>query len=338
MDPVSHASLGRLLVGAAGARDRATGRATRGTIAAAVLGALSPDLDAILMPFGWDRYLRVHEVGTHTIVGTLACAALTAAVVRAVTRARYVPLLLAAWLGAASHVLLDLLSSARLRPGWPVVDTVVSLPVVAMADPWLLTLCVAGAVAARFRPTPSASRVMVGAIATFALAKACAGVIAFQSYAAARDRAGEPVTARAIEAEWASLTEWRVLDGTATALRIWHARAGGEPRLAFTWPRREDSAVVAASRQLSTVRNFLRAHELVFAGVIPESDGRMAVLWSDIRFCWDPDRPGAAQLEPIVRSSEGRRVACALWFGGEFDTEGAPVREIVKVGGLTQSR
>ena len=337
MDPVSHASFGRLLIGAAGARDRESGRAMRGTIAAAMLGALSPDLDSILMPFGWDRYLRLHEVGTHTIAGTLACALATAAVVRFFTRSRYGPLVMAAWLGAASHVLLDLLSSARLRPGWPIVDTVVSLPVVAMADPWLLTLCVAGAVVARFRRTRRASFLLLGAVGAFVLAKACSGAIAFQGYAAERDRMGEPVIARAIEAQWASLRDWRVIDSTATALRVWHARAGGPPQIVLTLARGEEGALVAASRRLSTVRNFLRAHELVFASVMSERRERTAVLWSDVRFCWDPDRPGAAQLEPIVRVGT-RRVACALWFGGEFDASGAPIREIVKVGGFTQSR
>ena len=341
MDPVSHASLGRLLAGAAGARDRATGRPMRGTMAAAMLGALSPDIDSILMPFGWDRYLRVHEIGTHTIVGTLACALLTAAVVRMSTRSRYAPLVLAAWLGAASHVLLDLLSSARLRPGWPLVDTVASLPVVAMADPWLLTLCVAGALTARFWQPRSPSRpswLMLGGVAAFVVVKACVGAIAINGYAAERDRLGEPVDARAIEAEWASLTAWRVADRTPRALRIWQAPASGQPRVVLTWPVTAETGLVAASRRLSTVRNFLRAHELVFAGVVPDGYGRTTVLWSDIRFCWDAGRPAAAQLEPIVRSASGTRVACALWFGGEFDADGRVVREIVRVGGLTQSR
>jgi membrane-bound metal-dependent hydrolase YbcI (DUF457 family) len=338
MDPISHAALGRVLVGAAGVRDAATGRLMRGTVAAAMLGALSPDLDSVVMPFGWDRYLRVHEVGTHTIAGTLACALLTAAVVRAVTRSRYAPLVLAAWVGASSHVLLDLLSSARLRPGWPIVDAVVSLPVVAMADPWLLTLCVAGAAAARFQRTRLPSCVMLAAIAAFVLAKAGVGAIALRGYDAERIRASDPVTARAIEAEWASLREWRVIDRTPRALRVWQARAGGPSRIVLTWPRSEEVSLIAASRQLSTVRNFLRAHQLVFAGVVPASGEGTLVLWSDIRFCWDPDRPGAAQLPPIVRSREGTGVACALWFGGEFDAGGRVMREIVRVGGFTQSR
>ena len=338
MDPIAHASFGRLLVGAAGARDRVGGAPLRGTVAAAMLGALSPDLDSVLMPFGWDRYLLVHEIGTHSVVGTLACALLTAAVVRSFTRSPHGPLVAAAWLGAASHVLLDLLSSARLRPAWPVIDRDVSLPAVAMADPWVLGLCLGGAIVAKVARGPRAPWAVLAAIALFLLAKAVVGVIAFGSYTTARDRAGEPVNARAIEAEWASLTGWRVLDRTPRALRAWRVRAGEDARIVLTWPHEDDSAVVVASRRLSTVANFLRAHELVFAGTIPGDDGRVLVLWSDIRFCWDPGIPGAPQLDPVLRSRGGQRIACGLWFGGEFDSSGAPVREVVKIAGFTQSR
>jgi len=338
MDPVSHAAFGRLLIGAAGPRDPSAPRPLRGAIAAGMLGALCPDLDSVFMPFGWDRYLRVHEIGTHTVLGTLACALLTASVVGIFSRSRYVPLVAAAWLGSSSHVLLDLISSARLRPGWPILDTVVSLPAVAMADPWMLGLCLAGALVSRFSTRRAAPIVVLGAMAAFLIAKAGVGMAAIGSYRAARDRAGDAVTARAIEAEWAVLNGWRVSDRTARALRIWRTRAGGDARLVLSWPREEDRPAIAASRELSTVRNFLRAHELAFAVAIPETGGRSLVLWSDIRFCWDPDSPGATKLEPILRSTAGQRIACALWFGGELDKNGAPVREIVKVGGFTQSR
>ncbi len=52
MDPISHVAFGRTLV----ALTRSDG-ATRGTVGAAVLGSLAPDVDAVFMPFGWDRYL-----------------------------------------------------------------------------------------------------------------------------------------------------------------------------------------------------------------------------------------------------------------------------------------
>ena len=88
----------------------------------------------------------------------------------------------------------------------------------------------------------------------------------------------------------------------------------------------------------STVRNFLRAHELGFAVTLPQERGRTLVLWSDIRFCWDAP-PGASKLEPNVQSAAGdSQLACSLWFGGEFDADGRPRLAIVKVGGFTQTR
>jgi membrane-bound metal-dependent hydrolase YbcI (DUF457 family) len=336
MDPLSHVSLGRTLVGVLGPRD--AGGPRSGAIAAAVLGALAPDIDSVLMPFGWDRYLRFHEIGLHTIVGTVVCGLLTAGVVRVFARSSYRGLVFCAWLGAVSHVLLDLLSSARLRPGWPIVDTVVSLPVVAMADPWLLSLCVAGAVTFWLGRSGRSTRIALAATVAFVLAKASAGAVAFSGYQTARDRAGEPVQARAIEAEWASLTRWRVLDRTPERLRVWNAETGKEAALLFAWPLPEESDAIRSSRSLSTVRNFLRAHQLGFAAALPQDDGRTLVLWSDIRFCWDPGVRGSLQLDPIVASPVAGRIACALWFGGEFDAAGRAVREIVKVGGFTQSR
>jgi membrane-bound metal-dependent hydrolase YbcI (DUF457 family) len=361
MDPVSHVALGRTLVGLADRR-------ARGCAAAAMLGALSPDLDALIMPFGWDRYLRVHEVGTHTIVGTVGCAILTAAVVRAFARASgFRSLLVFAWIGAASHVLLDLLSSARLRPVWPLADLVVTLPVVAMADPWLLALCLSGAIAAegtrrarrRQRDADLADRARharrtffgwlstekkasvtaIAAIGVFTAIKAVLGTSAYMGYRAQRDVVGEPVEARMIEAKWGSLGTWNVLDRTPRKLRFWLATAGQPAREVFSWPLEPESTVVHGSRSFSTVRNFLRAHALGFAVALPQPRGGTMVLWSDIRFCWDPGVPERLTVEPIVESQSGAaRIACALWFGGEFAADSSPIRETVRIGRIIQDR
>jgi membrane-bound metal-dependent hydrolase YbcI (DUF457 family) len=399
MDPVSHAALSRTLLSAFAAR-RHRARPPRAWVVAAVLGALSPDLDAILMPFGWDRYLRVHEIGTHTIAGTLACAVLTAAAVRVFARtSRYSSLLLPAWLGAASHVLLDLVSSARLRPGWPLVDTAVSLPVVAMADPWLLTLCVAGPVwiwiadrsqdaghadqprdaghadqssdaalaGAANRPSEGSLRssfhesgarrskgvrgtkspgldrrttfAILAVMAAFLLGKSVMGMLAFRNYQIARDASPVTVEARVIEARWAALNTWHVFDRAGSRLRAWRTGAGRPAQEVFGWTIDEDVPLIDRSRSFSTVRNFLRAHELGFAVTIPRPGGGNWVLWSDIRFCWNPASPGAPQVQPIVRSASAHEsIACALWFGGELDARGRPVREIVRLGRFTQAR
>src|SRR3954453_19999331 len=142
MDPISHLAFGRTLIALA-----RQGRSRRGTIGAAMLGSLAPDIDAVFMPFGWDRYLRAHEIGTHSLIGALACAAASAAVVRSARReTRFSPLFGAAAIGTLSHLVLDVASGARVRLFWPLADRHITLPLVAMADPILLALLVAGVI------------------------------------------------------------------------------------------------------------------------------------------------------------------------------------------------
>ena len=63
------------------------------------------------------------------------------------------------------------------------------------------------------------------------------------------------------------------------------------------------------------------------------------MLWSDIRFCWNPDGSGAPRVEPIIGEGDaGARLSCALWFGGEFDRDGTPLQQIVQVGRFIQTR
>ena len=236
-------------------------------------------------------------------------------------------------------MLLDVVS--RPLPGWPFVDTVVSVPLVAMADPWLLALCVVGPVglwvAGRSRRRHAGVAVLA-VMAVFLLAKAALGIHAFMNYRQASDRSAEIVLGRAIAAKWASLSTWHVFDRTASHVRAWSAGSGGAHE-EFSWPLEPETTPVSGSRSLSTVRNFLRAHDLGFAVTFPRGDGRTLVLWSDIRFCWDPTLPDARKLEPIVQSAAGdTRIACALWFGGELDSDGRPRLEVVKIGGFTQTR
>ena len=350
MDPVSHAALGRTLVSAF--RATSSPRPTRAAAAAAVLGSLSPDIDCVLMPFGWDIYLRAHEVGTHSITGALACGMLVAALVRALARqSAYRELAAAACIGAASHVALDLVSSARLRPAWPAVDAIASLPLVAMADPWLFALCTIGPLAIwkarRRRPsTPTAAssvetgaaRLAVAAIAIFLVVKAALGAAAIARYEREQAVRQRPVITRVVEAEWASLLTWRIFDRTPEALRAWRASAGGAVEQTLAWPIEPESSAVAASRALTTVRNFLRAHELGFAVTGSTPHDRIAVMWSDIRFCWSGSAAKPALPERAISRAGAAPIACALWFGGELSGNGTPIRQIVRVGGLIQTR
>lgn len=314
MDPVSHVIFGRTLI----ALDR-RGRLGAGAIAAAVLGALSPDIDVLAVWKGWDVYLRVHEIGTHSILGSVAMGSASGTLVYVLTRgARCGALVLAGSAGALSHVAFDLVSGAHIRLGWPFLPWRASLPLVAMADPWLIAICATGALALWIlrRPTFTVAAIVIAAIVTFLTAKGGLMAVAVPHWRAAATT--DTILDHAVDASWSSLTEWSVSDRTPQALRRWRVDARGTSALLFSIPLRADSPLVEASRSFDTVQNFLRAHELGFAVTTPLEDGTQ-VLWSDIRYC--------------SSSTE-----CALWFGGEFARDGRPVRQVVRVGQWKQTR
>jgi membrane-bound metal-dependent hydrolase YbcI (DUF457 family) len=319
MDPLSHAVVGRAVTELLDDG----GRLGRGAGAAAVVGALSPDVDLLLARSGWDVYLRAHELGTHSMPGALVAAACAAALVHGVTRgSRYGALITAASAGALSHLALDVLSGARIRLAWPFTQTPVSLPLVAMADPWLLAMLLAGALALwtrrqRMRPV---ARLVVGAAIAFLCLK---GALLDRALRSANLERTSP---RVIEARWGSLTQWYVFDRTPGELRAWRVDGrGGPARAILSWPIGAETPRVQASHSLETVRNFLDVHELGFATEESAGADRVGVFWSDIRYCRQPD-PGE------------RRIACGLWFGGVFGPDGRVLAQQVKIGAWLQSR
>ena len=326
MDPLSHVVCGAGVVTLVQGQRRRPGMAI-----AAMLGALAPDVDVLLVPAGWDIYLRAHEIGTHSVLGSIATACAAAALVRASVRgSRYLTLLAGTSIGALSHLALDLLCGGRLHVGWPLLDAQVSVPLVAMADPWLVAIFSSGALAlwmGRRYPRSAA----LWTIATAALFLAVKGIGLEHALAVWTDGPGiEHVADRVVEARWGSLNQWYVFDRTPAALRQWLLDSrGGAPRLLLTWPITVEPPLVRRSRSLTTVRNFLQVHGLGFA-VEREEGSETCVLWSDLRYC----RPGVLPAGTPGRS----HIACDLWFGGRFSAGGSPLIEVVQVGGWQQTR
>ena len=313
MDPLTHVVVGRAVV-AALPDERRLGR---GAAAAAVLGALAPDADGVVAFTGWDRYLRVHEIGTHALAGAAMMACVAAAVVTFFTRkSQYSRLVAAAAAGTMSHVALDVASGASIRPLWPIVHGRVSLPLVAMADPWIIGICVLGVLAhwpGRITMRTAARSILGLAIGFFCLKAALLERALWVSHL-------ETVSPRTTEARWGALTEWLVFDRTPEAVRRWSITSRGDPaRLSLSQPLRPESALVQASRSLETVRNFLIVHQFGFADQRLTPEGHTLILWSDLRYC---DAP----------------LACRLWFGGEFAADGHALRQLMKVGEWTQTR
>jgi membrane-bound metal-dependent hydrolase YbcI (DUF457 family) len=321
MDPVSHVVIGRALVASADGHHRfGPGAGT-----ASVIGALAPDADLLFTGRGWDVYLRAHEIGTHSLAGALAIACCGGFLVHRLRReSRVGPLLFAASAGAVSHLVLDVLSGARIRLGWPFIQARIALPLVAMADPWLLAICVAGAMSLWI----ARRRMCVVARLVVAIAVAFLCVKGALLQRALTSPVLDPAAQRVVEARWGSLTEWDVFERSHGMLRAWRVDSRGAPAISLlSWPVGAESTLIRASLSLDTVRNFLRVYELGFpieeAGF--EGGDRTGVFWSDIRFC---RRPHPA-YGPI---------SCSLWFGGIFGRDGRVLTQEVKMGGWAQSR
>jgi membrane-bound metal-dependent hydrolase YbcI (DUF457 family) len=339
VDVVSHLTFGRALVALSqhlskrpGAGDPPPAR-RRALSAAIIVGAIAPDLDAVLMPFGRDRYLVWHERGTHTFLGILLVAALLASLLRFVIqplwkrpRTPWRLLWLAAIVGCASHLLLDAVCGGSLHPLWPLTDARLTFSLVGMADPLLaipLVLFLIVAAIWRRRAFELAMGVLI--VMTVVLgAKAVSRREALRAF----DQRRPSSSTRAIEARWASLSEWYVYERDETAVRTWEVDArSGRIDLYIERPAMPSggnggsggrAALIEASNQLDTVKRARSLFEFNFPEVIPRQDGTFDVLWSDIRFC----RPDA----------------CDLRFGGRFDGAGRALEQVVIIGQIRQTR
>jgi membrane-bound metal-dependent hydrolase YbcI (DUF457 family) len=326
MDPVSHLALGRALALASrgtrdvdAALDAGTARRNRRVMAACLLGALAPDIDLVLMPSGWDRYLAGHEYLTHSAAGTLAAAALTALVIALVSRSArdLVRLTLWAWAAAAiGHAALDIVSGGTVRPFWPVSGTRWTLPLVAMADPILaapLWLYLGSSFLVRRRARALARLALVASLALLAVKAVSLGAA---SRVVAREAGVRPPVT--FDARWGSFAGWSAFDRVDDAVRAWEVDAW-HGRVALRTERHGPRGAPEArlSRSLETVRNFETVYDLGFPRITRDGP-RVTVLWSDIRVCTDHD--------------------CAIWFGGTFDAGLRPLEQIVIVGTFRQTR
>jgi membrane-bound metal-dependent hydrolase YbcI (DUF457 family) len=329
MDPVSHVAFGRTLIALDGDR-----RLGPGGIAACLVGSLIPDVDAVFMPSGWDVYLVHHQGGTHSLIGSIACAVVAAALVKARVAGRFGSLLLAAWAGTAGHVLLDLISGADVRVLWPFGPRA-AVPLFAMADPWLggvLVLGVLWLVLGRARARHAAGIVLIVVIGISA-AKAML-YVRTRYVADAQDPSAQM---RRAEVEWGSLTRWLVYAAgpdSVNARRVDPLTGTVTPLMDVA--RNVHDPLVERSLQFDTVQNFLAAHDVTFA-VVTGDRSTQQVLWSDLRYCGEPER----HVPPWAPTSAGGSspVSCGLWFGGEFEPgTGAPRAAIVHVGHIVQRR
>ena len=322
MDPVSHVVFGSSLN-----RARMRAPALRGTSLAIGLGSLAPDIDLVLVPAGWDRYLVAHQAGTHSLLGAIVCGVLAAGVAHLLRRGSALrPLIVPAVVGAVSHVLADLLSGATIRIAWPMLDTRVSnLGVFTMGDPLTIAVfAIGGLLMLVWRQRRRHCAITI--LATVAALVFVKTVSRERRETAYREHHTFAGSSYLIEPIAGSFTTWRVVDGGADYVRAVTIDTSGIPDLEVNVRRAPYDgtirALVESSRDWENVRNFLRTHDFTFADAYPNRPAGTSVMWSDVRYC----SPGAQT--PLD---------CAVVVGGDVDQSGQ-VQLFVRVGEWTQYR
>lgn len=158
MDIVSHGLTGLLLARAMTSAPRAP------VTAAVVVGALSPDLDALAKL--WDPLATVvaHRMATHSLLGGLPLALAAAGLGRAAGPDRFWRLAALAYLGLMSHVVLDAFTPFGTVLLWPADPRRWSVGSLHVIDPVVVLILVVGLVPWRWSRGSMSTSVARGAL------------------------------------------------------------------------------------------------------------------------------------------------------------------------------
>jgi inner membrane protein len=232
MELITHAGLGAL-----SARTLKSRLPLRWSLGAAVLGAVLPDSDFVLLlvdPLSFHAYW--HRSFTHSLVMLPLWGALPGWLLYRVSRRRHPFLLLwlYACLGVASHIALDLMTAWDIALLWPVGDWRVSLGWLFIIDPWFTVPLLAGLVVAlRWQPAAWLSWLWLALWLGWSAS----------NKQEARERAAEFATTLDLPARveaWPqpfSPYHWKLLASTDEGHWQAHAHLGEQPSpLASLWP------------------------------------------------------------------------------------------------------
>jgi len=341
MDPATHALFGAALAIGASSAPR------RSVVAACAGASLLPDVDAVFMPTGWDRYLVAHEIGTHSLAGAVLLGVLLAAGL-----GWWRPSLkngaiwAAAIAGTAGHVFWDLANGGDIRLFWPISPLRIGGHLAAMGDPvvlipllafgfvawvWrqhariaadIVLLALAGVLVARVGLQHRALEAHARAVAVPLVWRTAPSRGASPAHASGRELSptvedGPAIERRAIESQWGTLADWWVYDRTADAMRVWHVNGWTGDVVLLQRVSVDADSVEAAADAVRPAERAVKLWDFAFVRRRPYESGE-DVLLSDLRFCISGE--------------------CGVWFGGHLDAAGQPREEVVIVGPWRMTR
>jgi len=124
-------------------------KTTRLAMPMIVTAGLIADLDTLSALGGARAYLAAHRTATHSVIGTIAIAAVIAAIFIPIGKRfrreiRFWPAFYACLAGASLHLLLDLTNSYGVKLLWPFSGKWFALDLATPYDPWIAGILLAG--------------------------------------------------------------------------------------------------------------------------------------------------------------------------------------------------
>jgi membrane-bound metal-dependent hydrolase YbcI (DUF457 family) len=289
MDPLTHGLASYAITRAA------FPRVSRTTLLASVLGGAAADLDQFSAYWGPSAFLAWYRTVTHSVIGTLAIAAVFVAAVFVITRGKPkadpVRIVLAPIFAAcALHVAMDLTQNQNVQLLWPFRAQRNSAEWVARFDLWILAILLAGVllpqlfalVTEEIGAKSKTPRGRVGAtIALVTVLIYIGGRSIWHGNAVAlmenRSYRGESPRRVAAFAESDSPWHWRGIVETERAFYDLDIGVGPgstfNPDSAVVSYKPEGSAALDAARATESVRRFLEAAQFLKASVEKTNGG-----------------------------------------------------------------
>lgn len=257
MDIVTHGITGVLF-------SRALPSGDKGPImAAGLIGALAPDLDAAAGLWDPLAVITVHRTATHSLIGGLVVGLVAAGLVWGFSRENFFRLFGMAYLGLLSHIGLDLLTSYGTAFLWPLSERRFSLSFLYVVDPIFSTLALAFLIASfrmRRKRTCLAKAAVIG-IVSYVLVTAAHQSVAFSRWQEFIESQGIRPIRSAIIPLFPGPLRWLGVSETEEAFyekAYWlFAPASGSPRF-FSKANNGDFASVQQLREVQLFLNFAR--------------------------------------------------------------------------------
>jgi membrane-bound metal-dependent hydrolase YbcI (DUF457 family) len=291
----------------------------RGVTAALVLGSILPDVDGVLVPRGFEVYLRAHASGTHSCLGAFAEALALAVTLHTFVRgSHFVRLLAGASIGTFGHIFWDLANGSDMHVLQPFSNRVFGWHLISMGEPVVLAILAAAVFFAWRHPQHAQQMAVVTIVALVAVLalKVASQVSARGLYTEALHH--DAPQAIEVAPVMGRLFVWTIYDRAGDRVRAYRVDSRlRTTSLAFEYRDAPSSPAVERARQLPVVQTFLRLPTIPFVRIEHE-EAHGLVLWSDVRAC----------------SMSG----CNVSFGGAFDEAGAPLYQLIEVGGFRFTR